>query len=79
MKRLLSLLRQLLSFFLVFGVRCYQVFLSPILGGHCRFTPSCSHYFIGAVEKHGPLKGAWMGIARICRCHPWHPGGHDPP
>jgi putative membrane protein insertion efficiency factor len=64
---------------LIFGVRCYQVLLGPIMGGHCRFTPTCSHYFIEAVEKHGPLRGAGKGIARICRCHPWHPGGYDPP
>ena len=60
-------------------VRLYQITLSPILGGHCRFYPSCSHYFIGAVRKHGALVGAWRGIVRICRCHPFHPGGYDPP
>jgi putative membrane protein insertion efficiency factor len=64
---------------LVMLVRLYQITLSPLLGGHCRFEPSCSHYFIAAVEKYGPWKGAWKGIARICRCHPFHPGGYDPP
>lgn len=76
---MLSHMRQAASWFLIFGVRCYQVVLSPFMGGQCRFTPSCSHYFIEAVHKYGPLRGASKGIARICRCHPWHPGGYDPP
>jgi putative membrane protein insertion efficiency factor len=64
---------------LVFAVRGYQVILGPFLGGHCRFQPSCSHYFIGAVKKHGPWRGAWRGTLRVLRCHPFHPGGYDPP
>lgn len=60
-------------------VRCYQILISPLLGNCCRFTPSCSQYFILAVRKHGPLAGGWRGVCRIARCHPWHPGGHDPP
>jgi putative membrane protein insertion efficiency factor len=64
---------------LVFGVRVYQVVLSPFFGGQCRFTPSCSHYFIGAVRKHGAVKGSLKGVWRICRCHPWNAGGDDPP
>ncbi len=69
----------LLSGFLIGGVRLYQIFLSPILGRQCRFEPTCSHYFIGAVRKYGPLVGALKGIVRICKCHPFHPGGEDPP
>lgn len=76
---MLRFLGHILSGLLIFGVRCYQVLLGPIMGGHCRFMPSCSHYFIEAVRKYGPFKGAGKGIARICRCHPWHPGGYDPP
>ena len=57
----------------------YKATLSPLLGRHCRFQPTCSAYFRQAVEKHGALRGAAKGIARICRCHPWHPGGYDPP
>jgi putative membrane protein insertion efficiency factor len=57
----------------------YKATLSPLLGRHCRFTPSCSSYFRQAVEKHGALRGGLKGLARIGRCHPWHPGGHDPP
>ena len=67
------------SWFLIAGVRVYQWTLSPILGGHCRFSPSCSHYFIQAVRKYGPWKGSGKGVLRICRCHPFHPGGYDPP
>lgn len=60
-------------------VRIYQWTLSPLLGPRCRFEPSCSRYFIGAVEKYGLIRGGAKGIARICRCHPWNPGGYDPP
>lgn len=59
-------------------VRGYQIFISPLLGAHCRFTPTCSAYFIEAVEKYGPIKGSWLGIKRILRCHPGNPGGYDP-
>jgi hypothetical protein len=64
---------------LIAAVRVYQWLLSPLLGGHCRFTPSCSEYFIQAVLKYGAVRGALRGLWRICRCHPFHPGGHDPP
>jgi putative membrane protein insertion efficiency factor len=64
---------------LIAAVRLYQIFLSPVLGRHCRFQPSCSAYFIEAVRKYGAVRGAWRGILRIGRCHPWNPGGWDPP
>ncbi len=60
-------------------VRLYQLFLSPIFGRQCRFQPTCSAYFIEAVEKYGAIRGTLRGIARILRCHPFHPGGYDPP
>jgi len=60
-------------------VGVYRRTLSPLLGRHCRFEPSCSRYFCGAVEKYGAVRGAVRGLRRICRCHPWHPGGYDPP
>ncbi len=60
-------------------VRIYQWTLSPFLGGQCRFQPTCSHYMIQAVQKHGSLRGTYLGIRRILRCHPFHPGGYDPP
>lgn len=60
-------------------IRTYQRLLSPLLGNVCRFYPSCSNYTIGAIEKYGLLRGIWKGTKRICRCHPWNPGGYDPP
>ncbi|MHC4398831.1 MAG: membrane protein insertion efficiency factor YidD [Planctomycetota bacterium] len=67
------------SWILIGMVRIYQWTLSPVLGRHCRFEPTCSAYFIEAVRKYGAIRGAWRGIRRICRCHPGSPGGHDPP
>ena len=60
-------------------LRLYQLTLSPLIGNQCRFTPTCSNYMIQAIEKYGALRGVWKGTWRILRCHPWHPGGHDPP
>jgi uncharacterized protein len=60
-------------------VRIYQWTLSPIFGRNCRFRPSCSAYFIEAVQKYGAIRGAAKGIWRICRCNPFNPGGYDPP
>ena len=64
---------------LILMVRWYQIVLGPLLGGHCRFRPSCSVYFIQAVQKYGAVRGALKGTARVFRCHPFHPGGYDPP
>lgn len=64
---------------LIGGVKLYQVSLGWFLGGRCRYEPSCSHYFIGAVRKYGPWRGGWQGVCRIARCHPFHAGGYDPP
>ena len=60
-------------------VRIYQITISPWLGPVCRFDPSCSQYFILAVRKYGLISGSWRGACRILRCHPFHPGGYDPP
>lgn len=60
-------------------VRFYQRGISPLLGARCRFTPSCSHYMIGAIEKYGLMRGLWKGTWRILRCHPFNSGGYDPP
>ncbi len=70
---------QLPAMVLILIVRLYQLTLSPIVGRSCRFTPTCSNYFIQAVQKYGATRGSFNGILRICRCHPWHPGGYDPP
>ena len=63
---------------LVLGVRAYQVVLGPLLPAACRYYPSCSAYMIEALERHGAMRGALMGIRRILRCHPLHAGGFDP-
>jgi putative membrane protein insertion efficiency factor len=62
----------------IWPIRIYQLTLSPLLGANCRFTPSCSHYMIEAIDEWGPLKGIWLGVRRISRCHPWGGHGHDP-
>jgi putative membrane protein insertion efficiency factor len=59
-------------------IRVYQIFLSPLLGNHCRFYPSCSQYAREAIERSRRLRGGWLAIRRVLRCHPWHPGGVDP-
>ena len=67
-----------MSRLLQFLIRAYQLLLSPILGGHCRFTPSCSNYAAEAIRRHGALRGSWLAIKRIGRCHPFCDGGYDP-
>ena len=74
-----KLLVDLPSRILIGMVRLYQIFLSPLIGQQCRFHPTCSRYFIQAVQKHGAIKGSLKGARRICRCHPFNPGGYDPP
>ena len=64
---------------LLFLIRVYQLTLSRLLGPSCRFEPSCSRYTATCIERFGALRGSWLGIKRIGRCHPFHPGGFDPP
>ena len=78
-RRLAALVVRLPGLGLIGLVRLYQVTLSPLIGRQCRFHPTCSNYFIEAVKKYGAIRGAVRGILRVCRCHPWHQGGHDPP
>ncbi|WP_455376401.1 membrane protein insertion efficiency factor YidD [Kaarinaea lacus] len=59
-------------------IRSYQYLVSPFLGNHCRFHPTCSSYAVSALRKHGTLKGISLSLRRITRCHPWHEGGYDP-
>ncbi len=66
-----------LSSFIAGAIRVYQVALSPYYPARCRFLPSCSDYAIEAVCTHGPLAGSWLGVKRICRCHPFSRGGID--
>ncbi len=62
---------------LVVLIRIYQKFISPLKGQTCRFYPTCSEYFVQALQKYGLIKGSWKSIKRILKCHPFHPGGHD--
>lgn len=58
-------------------IRLYQIAVSPLLPAACRFYPSCSSYALQAIAEHGVLRGSWLTLARLARCHPWHPGGVD--
>jgi len=59
-------------------LRAYKRVLSPMLGQHCRFVPTCSEYAAGAVERFGVLRGSWLALVRLLKCQPLHPGGYDP-
>jgi uncharacterized protein len=59
-------------------IRAYQYLLRPMLGSNCRFYPSCSDYAREAIERHGAMRGLWLAVRRVARCHPYHPGGFDP-
>ena len=63
---------------LIWLVRGYKRFISPLLPPACRYTPTCSEYALEAIQKYGALRGGWMALKRILRCHPFHPGGYDP-
>ena len=64
---------------LILAIRLYQVTLSPLLGPACRFEPSCSRYMVESLKKYGFFRGLARGLRRLSRCHPWNPGGYDPP
>jgi putative membrane protein insertion efficiency factor len=59
-------------------IRLYQLLLSPLLPPACRFVPSCSQYGYEAIRRYGVLRGGWLAVKRVARCHPFHPGGYDP-
>ncbi|MES2181057.1 MAG: membrane protein insertion efficiency factor YidD [Pseudomonadota bacterium] len=67
-----------MSRILIWMIRAYQVMLSPYFGQQCRFYPTCSHYAIEAIHKHGAVVGVYYTVRRLLHCHPWHAGGHDP-
>ncbi len=71
-------LLRILAFPFVILIKLYQVTLSPLLGSKCRFTPSCSQYAVEALKKHGVIKGLWLAVKRISKCHPWGGHGYDP-
>jgi len=75
----LALPGRLLIVVLIALIRVYQWTVSPFLGQACRFHPSCSRYMVEALQKYGLIRGLAKGLLRLSRCHPWHPGGYDPP
>lgn len=70
---------RLVSAAMVKLIRLYQIGISPLLGQNCRFTPTCSQYAIEVIRRDGAIRGGWRAMRRILRCHPFHPGGYDPP
>ncbi len=78
MKSLWHSFLHLVARLLTLPIRFYQLFLSPLLGPSCRFTPTCSEYARQALLKHGPVKGLWLAVRRLLRCHPWGGSGYDP-
>jgi putative membrane protein insertion efficiency factor len=63
---------------MLFVIRAYRYLLSPWWGNQCRFDPTCSEYAMQAIEEHGALRGSWLALRRLTKCHPWHRGGFDP-
>ncbi len=78
MKKLFHILSRTLAFVLILPIRFYQKCISPLTPPTCRFTPSCSQYAVEALRKHGPVKGLWLAVRRILKCHPWGGSGYDP-
>ena len=76
--RVRAVLKKIIVFPFVFLIRFYQVCISPLKPPTCRFTPTCSQYALEAFRKYGPLKGFWISLRRILRCHPWGGSGYDP-
>ena len=77
-QRSLSVFKRIVAFPLIMLVRFYQLCLSPLKPPSCRFTPTCSQYAIEALRKHGPIKGLYLTVRRLLRCHPWGGSGYDP-
>jgi len=71
-------MRRLAVQLLSFPIHAYRLVISPWLGASCRFEPSCSSYALIALEEHGPLRGTWLSVRRVLRCHPFHAAGFDP-
>lgn len=78
LQRSLSVVKRVVSFPLILVVRFYQLCISPLKPPSCRFTPTCSQYAIEALRKHGPIRGLYLTIRRLLRCHPWGGSGYDP-
>jgi len=71
-------MNKLINKIYTFPIKLYQWFISPILGPSCRYSPSCSHYMLQAIDEWGIFRGTWIGLKRIGRCHPWGGHGDDP-
>lgn len=71
-------MKKALSYILILPIKLYQYCISPLFPPACRYSPTCSQYAIEALKKHGPIKGLWLSLKRICRCHPWGGSGYDP-
>jgi putative membrane protein insertion efficiency factor len=78
MRKILAFIREIPKRFVLLCITIYRHAISPLLPPSCRFIPTCSEYTFTAIQRYGLLKGGWMGLRRIFRCHPWHPGGYDP-
>jgi len=74
----MQVIKKILSSPFILLIKLYQWILSPLLGPKCRYTPTCSNYALEAFKKYGPIKGFWLTIKRVGRCHPWGGHGHDP-
>ena len=75
---MLEICRTIMAFILILPIKIYQIVISQLFPGSCRFDPTCSNYFIEALKIWGPFKGFWLGIKRISKCHPWGSFGYDP-
>ena len=75
---MLNALQRMMAWPFIGLIRIYQYAISPFLGRRCRFYPSCSEYAAESLQRHGAVKGLYLSIRRVGRCHPWHPGGYDP-
>lgn len=78
MRRIIQWVRQLFVWLLLLPIYFYKVAISPLTPPSCRYTPSCSTYAVEAIRKHGPLRGLYLAVRRILRCHPWGGSGYDP-
>jgi putative membrane protein insertion efficiency factor len=77
-KQIYNIIIKTITFPFIIVIKIYQVLISPLFPSSCRYMPTCSHYTIEALKKHGLFKGGWLGIKRISKCHPWGGSGHDP-
>ena len=78
-KTLRSPFERMIKGLLLMLLRFYRAAISPWIGNVCRFEPSCSRYSMACIETHGAARGSWLTVKRLCKCHPFHPGGYDPP